>query len=119
MSIRRVVPDISSEALEESRDFYGLLGFVEVMNLGWVMTLASPSNPTAQITLTGPDATAAVQPDMSVEVDDVDAVHAALVAQGAEIVHSLRDETWGVRRFFVRDPNGRVVNVLSHRSAEG
>ena len=45
-----------------------------------------------------------------------DAVHAALVAQGAEIVHSLRDETWGVRRFLVRDPNGRVVNVLSHRS---
>jgi hypothetical protein len=27
----------------------------------------------------------------------------------------LQDEEWGVRRFFVRDPNGRVVNVLSHR----
>lgn len=48
MSIRRVVPDISSEALEQSRDFYHRLGLVEVMNLGWVMTLASASNPTAQ-----------------------------------------------------------------------
>ncbi|WP_026454971.1 Scr1 family TA system antitoxin-like transcriptional regulator [Saccharomonospora iraqiensis] len=25
------------------------------------------------------------------------------------------DEDWGVRRFFVRDPNGRVINVLSYR----
>ncbi|MBC6462401.1 VOC family protein [Actinomadura sp. HBU206391] len=115
MSVRRVVPDIASEALEESRDFYERLGLVEVMNLGWVMTLASPSNPTAQITLMGPDATAPVQPDLSIEVDDVDAVYAAMVEDGAEIVHSLRDEAWGVRRFFVVDPNGRVVNVVGHR----
>ncbi|MFE3293362.1 VOC family protein [Rhodococcus sp. NPDC059234] len=114
MSIRRVVPDIRSENLDDSRDFYELLGFVEVMNQGWVMTLASPSNPTAQLTLMRDDASAAVQPDLSVEVDDVDAVYAQVLASGAEIVHSLRDEPWGVRRFFVRDPNGRVVNVLSH-----
>ena len=61
------------------------------------------------------DETAPVTPDLSVEVDDVDAVHATLRGSGAEIVHPLRDEEWGVRRFFVRDPNGRVVNVLSHR----
>lgn len=115
MSIRRVMPDIRSEAMEESRDFYGLLGFEEVMNLGWVMTLASPSNPTAQVTFMSHDSSAPVVPDMSVEVDDVDAVHEAVRASGAEIVHPLQDEEWGVRRFFVRDPNGRVVNVLSHR----
>jgi uncharacterized glyoxalase superfamily protein PhnB len=115
MSIRRVMPDIRSEAMEESRDFYGLLGFEEVMNHGWVMTLASPSNPTAQVTFMSHDKTAPVVPDMSVEVDDVDAVYAVMRARGAEVVHPLQDEEWGVRRFFVRDPNGRVVNVLSHR----
>lgn len=114
MSIRRAMPDIRSDAMEESRDFYGLLGFEEVMNLGWVMTLASPSNPTAQVTFMSRDKTAPVVPDMSVEVDDVDAVHAAVRASGAEIVHPLQDEEWGVRRFFVRDPNGRVINVLGH-----
>ncbi|MFF4244413.1 VOC family protein [Streptomyces sp. NPDC001822] len=115
MSVRRVVPDITSEAtMEENREFYGRLGFEEVMNLGWVMTLASPTDPTAQVTFMERDATASVVPDMSVEVDDVDAVHAAVLTAGAEIVHPLRDEAWGVRRFFVRDPNGRVVNVLSH-----
>ncbi|WJV50700.1 VOC family protein [Streptomyces flavofungini] len=116
MSVRRVVPNIPSDAPARSREFYGLLGFEEVMNHGWIMTLASPSSPTAQIGLcTAADKTAPVTPDISVEVDDVDAVHAALRDRGAEIVHPLQDEEWGVRRFFVRDPDGRVVNVLSHR----
>ncbi|MFC4055008.1 VOC family protein [Actinomadura syzygii] len=114
MSIRRVMPDIRSEAMEESRDFYGLLGFEEVMNLGWVMTLASPSNPTAQVTFMTRDETAPVVPDMSVEVEDVDAVWALMQERGAEIVHPLQEEEWGVRRFFVRDPNGRVINILTH-----
>jgi uncharacterized glyoxalase superfamily protein PhnB len=115
MSIRRAMPDIRSDAMEESRDFYGLLGFEEVMNHGWVMTLASPSNPTAQVTFMSHDKTAPVVPDMSVEVDDVDALYTVMRESGAEVVHPLQDEEWGVRRFFVRDPNGRVVNVLSHR----
>ncbi|MCF6521935.1 VOC family protein [Streptomyces sp. JJ36] len=115
MSVRRVVPDVRSGAMEESRDFYGLLGLEEVMNLGWVMTLASPSNPTAQVILMSRDETAPVEPDMSIEVEDVDAVYAAVLDSGAEIVHPLQEEEWGVRRFFVRDPNGRVVNVLTHR----
>ncbi|MFF4418145.1 VOC family protein [Streptosporangium sp. NPDC001559] len=115
MSVRRVVPDIRTESMEQSRDFYGLLGLVEVMDLGWVVTMASPANPTAQVILMEQEATATVHPDVSVEVDDVDAVHEALVARGAKIVHSLRDEPWGVRRFFVLDPSGKVVNVVSHR----
>ncbi|MFE7182554.1 VOC family protein [Streptomyces erythrochromogenes] len=115
MSVRRVVPNVRSEAAGESREFYGLLGFEEVMNHGWIMTLASPSAPTAQISFMADDRTAPVVPDMSVEVDDVDAVYAAVRESGAEIVHPLQNEEWGVRRFFVRDPNGRVVNVLGHR----
>ncbi|MEU9118022.1 VOC family protein [Streptomyces sp. NPDC048483] len=121
MSVRRVVPDIQSDALEESRDFYGLLGFEEVMNLGWVITLASPTNPTAQLIFMTEDKTAPVAPDLSIEVDDVDAVYEAVLADGAEIVRTLQNEAWGVRRFFVKDPNGKVVNVLGHtgRASEG
>ncbi|MFB6961293.1 MULTISPECIES: VOC family protein [unclassified Streptomyces] len=115
MAVRRVMPIIQSEAAKESRDFYGLLGFEEVMNLGWIMTLASPSSPSAQVSVMTGDKTAPVTPDMSVEVDDVEAAYAIMRDSGAEIVHPLQDEEWGVRRFFVRDPNGRVVNVLSHR----
>ncbi|MEV8596363.1 VOC family protein [Streptomyces sp. NPDC052012] len=118
MTIRRVMPDVqvgSDKELGANRDFYGLLGFEEVMDMGWVVTLASPANPTAQISFFTEERTAPVVPDLSVEVEDVDAVYAQVKASGAEIVRELRDEEWGVRRFFVRDPGGRVVNVLTHR----
>ncbi|MGX1884902.1 VOC family protein [Streptomyces sp. NPDC055287] len=115
MSVCRIVPNIPTEAMEESAAFYSLLGLEEVMNHGWIMTLASPSHPAAQASFMTSDRTAPVIPDMSVEVDDVDAACTAMRESGAEIVHPLQDEEWGVRRFFVRDPNGRVVNVLSHR----
>ncbi|WP_030902325.1 VOC family protein [Streptomyces sp. NRRL F-5126] len=116
MSVRRVVPVLRSVSPARNREFYGLLGLHEVMDLGWITTLASPANPTAQVSFMTRDETAPVAPDVSIEVEDVDAVHAAVLAQGAEIVHPLRDEEWGVRRFFVRDPEGRVVNVVSHGS---
>ncbi|MFE2009946.1 VOC family protein [Streptomyces sp. NPDC059491] len=115
MAVRRVVPNIRSDATQESKDFYGLLGFEEVMNHGWIMTLASPTAPAAQISVMTGDKTAPVTPDLSIEVDDVDAAHTLLRDSGAEIVHPLQDEEWGVRRFFVRDPTGRVINVLGHR----
>jgi catechol 2,3-dioxygenase-like lactoylglutathione lyase family enzyme len=117
MAVRRVVPNIQSSRVEDSSAFYRLLGFEEVMNHGWIVTLASPTTPAAQISLMGDDKTAPVAPDLSVEVDDVDAAYAVVQASGAEIVHPLQDEEWGVRRFFVRDPNGRVVNILGHPTA--
>ena len=116
MSIRRVVPDITTERLEETQEFYtGLLGFEVGMDMGWVVTLVSPLNPTAQVTLMSSDAAAPVQPQMSIEVEDVDAVHADALRRGDHLVYPLTDEPWGVRRFFVRDPSGVVINVLSHR----
>jgi catechol 2,3-dioxygenase-like lactoylglutathione lyase family enzyme len=116
MTIRRVVPNIASDELDACRDFYaGLLGFQVAMDLGWILTLVSPSNPTAQLSVVREDATAPVAPQITVEVADVDAVHGEAVRRGLAIVHPLTDEPWGVRRFFVKDPNGVVVNVAGHR----
>jgi catechol 2,3-dioxygenase-like lactoylglutathione lyase family enzyme len=115
MNIRRVVPDIRSDRIDESRDFYaGFLGFQVGMDMGWVITFVSPSNPTAQITLFRGDESGSVQPQMSIEVDNVDEAHAKAVERGLKIVYPLTDEPWGVRRFFVADPNGVVINVMSH-----
>ena len=116
MSIRRVVPDITSEQIDESRKFYtAFLGFDVVMDMGWIVTLASPTNPTAQITLLRGPASAAPHPNLSIEVADVDKAHAKAIELGLPIVYPLTDEPWGVRRFFVTDPNGVVINVMSHR----
>jgi catechol 2,3-dioxygenase-like lactoylglutathione lyase family enzyme len=114
MTVGRVVPIISVTDLDAARDAYvRTLGLREVMNHGWIVTLADEQNRN-QLSLLTSDATAAVNPAVSVEVDDVDAAYQAAVDAGLTIVHPLSDEEWGVRRFFFADPSGNVVNVLSH-----
>ena len=116
MNISRAVPNIRSERPAETRDFFvNLLGFEVAMDIEWVVALASPTNPSVQVNIIGNDDMAA--PGISVEVADVDAVHATAVQRGYEIVYPIRDEDWGVRRFMLREPSGTTVNVLSHRSA--
>ncbi len=114
MAISRSVPNIKSDRPAATRDFFVDLGFEVVMDLGWIMPLASPTNSSAQVTIVGNDDTAA--PGISVEVADVDAVHAAVVERGFDRL-PLRDEDRGVRRFMLREPSGTIVNVLSHRSS--
>ena len=115
MSIKRVVPDIISQRMDESRKFYTeFLGFDVAMDMGWVLTFASPTNPTAQITLVQGSEKAMSQPNMSIEVEDVDAVYAKALELGLPIVYPITNEPWGVRRFFVADPNGVIINLLSH-----
>ncbi len=114
--IRRVAPDLHAAEPLAGRAFYeGVLGMELAMDLGWVVTYVDPANRAAQVTVVADDASAPVAPDVSIEVDDVDTIHAAAVAAGCEIVHPLTDEPWGVRRFFVRSPEGAVVNVVMHR----
>jgi uncharacterized glyoxalase superfamily protein PhnB len=114
VTIRRAVPNVRSKRPTQTRDFFvRLLGFEVAMDLGWVVTVASPMNSSVQVTIIGNDDMAA--PGISVEVDDVDAVHARALEQGFEIAYPLRDEEWGVRRFMLREPSGTIVNVLSHR----
>jgi catechol 2,3-dioxygenase-like lactoylglutathione lyase family enzyme len=114
--VKRIVPDLHAAEPRVGRAFYeDVLGLELVMDQGWIVTYAAPGNPAAQLSVMADDATAPVAPDVSIEVDDVDGAYAAARAAGHEIVHPLTDEPWGVRRFFVRDPHGKVINVLGHR----
>jgi uncharacterized glyoxalase superfamily protein PhnB len=47
--------------------------------------------------------------------DDVDGAYEEAQRLGYEIVHPIETEPWGVRRFFVRAPDGTVVNMVRHR----
>ena len=116
MSVRRIVPNINSAAPATSKVFYeGVLGLDIAMDMGWIITFASPSNPTAQISVVASNSRSEPHADISVEVGDVDACLAAALRQGCPIVYPVTDEPWGVRRFFVRDPNGVIVNVVQHK----
>jgi hypothetical protein len=65
------------------------------MDMDWVVTLVAPSNPTAQITLVQETGSADPQPNMTIEIDDVDAVHAKAVGLGLKVVYPSRGASAG------------------------
>jgi catechol 2,3-dioxygenase-like lactoylglutathione lyase family enzyme len=112
----RVVPYAGGADVDASRAFYtDVLGF-EVAMENPVLGLTSPANSSAQVIVT-PAGFQEPEPRFGVDLgspEAVDAAHAAAVERGLRVVYALRDEPWGVRRFFVEDPSGTIVNVLAH-----
>jgi catechol 2,3-dioxygenase-like lactoylglutathione lyase family enzyme len=116
-AIRRIVSNIQTKNTEQSEQFYTqVLGLSKAMDLGWIQTYVVPEDPTTQISVLTNDPSG-IHPNLSVEVADVDRIHVAATTLGYEIVYPLTDEPWGVRRFFVREPNGTIVNIVSHQEA--
>lgn len=117
MRIRRVVSNIPTARMDASRTFFTeILGMEVAMDMGWIVTFVSPDNPTAQNLVVQTEEETAQPAGLSLtgEVADVDAAHARAQALGIEIVYPLTSEPLGVRRFHVVDPNGVLINVMSH-----
>jgi predicted enzyme related to lactoylglutathione lyase len=112
-----VIADIPVGDVSSASSFYiDYLGLnVEEFNMGWVARYTSPDTG-ANVQLVTHDATAPENPVVSIKVDDVDAALEEAQRRGYEIVHPLTTESWGVRRFFVRAPDGNVFNVVQHRA---
>lgn len=114
--IKRIVGYADGDDVAASRDFYvGVLGFEVTMD-DPVLGLASPANPTAQV-LIPPRGMENPPPRFGIDVGDpaaVDAANAEAVRRGLRVVYPLTTERWGVRRFFMEDPSGTVINVLAH-----
>jgi len=115
MITRRIIADLQVADLATAKDFYTeFLGLsIEEFNLGWVARYTSPETG-AMVQLLTADATAEVRPAISIHTDDVEAALREAVERGYEIVHPLTVEEWGVHRFFVRAPDGTVVNIVGH-----
>src|SRR3954451_1168449 len=114
MVVRRIKPNIRSDRFDESRAFYsGVIGLEEADGLDWILFFGTDQRE-VQLSVMRLDIKAGVHPDVSIEVDDVDTVYERAVTAGVEIVYPLNDEEWGLRRFFVRDPNGAVINGTQH-----
>jgi len=115
MAVKRIVADIAADNLEQAAAFYGeVLGLRLVMNLGWIVTYAADCEAAPQISIAMEGGSGTPVPDLSIEVDDLDAVYKRAVAKGFTVEYGPVSEPWGVRRFYVRDPFGRLVNVLTH-----
>lgn len=115
MRVNRVIADLRVADIAAAKSFYtDYLGLsTEEFNLGWVARYTSPDSG-ANVQLVTRDASAPEDPVISVQVDDVDGAYAQAQRLGYDIVHPLTTESWGVRRFFVRAPDGNVINMVSH-----
>lgn len=111
-----IIADLHVDDIASAREFYAsFLGLsIEEFNLGWVARFTSPDTG-ANLQVVTRDAAASEDPVLSVKVDDVDAAYQDAQSRGYDIVYSLTTETWGVRRFFVRAPDGNVLNIVQHR----
>lgn len=115
VTVRRIVADLAVHDPTEMVAFYRELFDLDVlMDQGWIVTLGNAEQAPVQISLASKGGSGAPVPDLSIEVDDLDEVHRRAMRSGVEVVYPLTNEPWGVRRFFLRDPAGRVINVLVH-----
>jgi predicted enzyme related to lactoylglutathione lyase len=116
MRVTRITANLRVADIDAAKGFYAeYLGLSdEEFNLGWVARFTNPSTG-ANVQLVTGDETASEDSVISVHADDVDAAYEEARTRGYDIVHPLTDEKWGVRRFFVRAPDGSVVNVVQHR----
>lgn len=116
--MRRIVPNIYSNDIEKSKQFYTeFLGMDLAMDMDWILTFVSKENSTAQISIfrnkkNKPLDNSAIF--LSIEVTDIDNWYVDAKKQKIEIVYPITNENWGVRRFFVKDPNGVTINLLTH-----
>ena len=115
MAVLRIVANLHAPDPVAAAVFYrDLLGLDVVMDHGWIVTLATRHASLPQLSLAKQGGAGTALPDISIEVDDIDAVHARAIRAGHDIPYKLTDEPWGVRRFYVRDPAGNLVNILGH-----
>ncbi|AZA89927.1 Glyoxalase-like domain [Chryseobacterium nakagawai] len=114
--VKRIVANIKTDDLIKGDHFYqDILELDVLMDHGWIKTLGTEEEAKVQISFAEQGGNETEVPDLSIEVDNVDEVYDKMKKAGFKIVYDITHEDWGVRRFFVKDPFGKVVNILSHQ----
>jgi catechol 2,3-dioxygenase-like lactoylglutathione lyase family enzyme len=115
MTVKRIVANIATGRISDATAFYtDILGLRVVMDLGWIMTFAADEVAAPQVSVATEGGSGTLVPDLSIEVDNFAEVHQRILAAGLPIEYGPVDEPWGVRRCYVRDPFGRLLNILTH-----
>ncbi|WP_018754370.1 VOC family protein [Paenibacillus terrigena] len=116
MKVSRIVANIATPDIALAKSFYhDILGLELLMDHGWIATYGSQEEMGIQISFAAQGGSNTPTPDLSIEVDDVDEAYARMKESGFLIEYGPADEPWGVRRFYVRDPFGKLINILAHK----
>jgi len=119
MKVKRIVANIRTDAVDQAAAFYrDLLGLDVLMDHGWIATYGSDEQMHVQISFASEGGSGTPVPGLSIEVDDIEAALSRVKKMNLPLEYGPVDEPWGVRRFYVRDPFGKLVNVLAHVNME-
>lgn len=115
MAVKRIVANIECPDPGAAASFYrDILGLDILMDHGWIATYGNDAKATVQVSFASEGGSGTPVPDLSIEVDNLDETHARMIEAGFPVEYGPASEPWGVRRFFVRDPFRRLVNILTH-----
>lgn len=128
MALKSLFPVVVTSKLAEARDFYiQHFGFRVVFQADWYVQLhgfRGDTHPPLELAFMLPNVESQPAPlhgafsgagiVLSIDVDDVDALHTKLKEAGVlrEVVVPLRDEPWGQRHFLFKDPAGTLLDVF-------
>ncbi|MBY5737107.1 VOC family protein [Rhizobium leguminosarum] len=117
MKVLRIVANIQAPDITKAKPFYqDILGLDVIMGHGWITTFGAARSMNVQLSIASEGGSGTEVPDLSIEVDNLDAAFQAMSDSGFPIEYGPADEPWGVRRFYVRDPFGKLVNILVHKN---
>jgi catechol 2,3-dioxygenase-like lactoylglutathione lyase family enzyme len=115
VKVKRIVSNVATPDVDKASAFYkDILGLKVLMDLGWIRTYGSSSKMTIQLSVMSEGGSGTAVPDMSIEVDNVEEALMRVRKAGIAIEYGPATEAWGVRRFYVRDPFGTLINILQH-----
>ena len=115
VKVKRIVSNVATSDVDKASAFYkDILGLKVVMDLGWIRTYGLSSKMTIQMSVMSEGGSGTAVPDVSIEVDNVEEALMRVRKAGIAIEYGPATEAWGVRRFYVRDPFGKLINILQH-----
>src|SRR5918994_2917 len=115
VTVKRIVANIECARPMDAKSFYGdILGLEVVMDHGWIVTFASDGKATVQVSFASEGGSGTPVPDLSIEVDNLEAALKRVKNAAIPVEYGPKSEPWGVRRFYVRGPFGKLINILQH-----
>jgi catechol 2,3-dioxygenase-like lactoylglutathione lyase family enzyme len=115
MKVNRIVANIETSDIDKADAFYReVLGLEHIMDHGWIRTYGSDLKMSVQISFASEGGSGTPVPDLSIEVDDIETALVRVKKAHIPIEYGPESEPWGVRRFYIHDPFGKLINILQH-----
>ena len=113
MAVTRIVANLAAQDPMALAKFYKEVFELELpLDMGWIAFLSTDATQKIELHTASEGGSGTELPVISIGVENLRATETAVRAAGAQVVYGPITESWGLRRFFFRDPEGNLINVV-------